>query len=171
MPRRKKIAALCGALAAFSVGAIAFVLLTATFEGSHTGHATTSSELKEPLTVSFGATLVPGSSEPITVSFTPKEKLWILKGDKSTQTITSSNEATCPATWFTVAAETGSLASWFIKGGEPEEGYKEILSEAGKVKEIAGFTLSEKNEAVEQSGCSAAELTVTISIHGPVKYN
>ena len=168
--KKQKIAVLLGMFCAFSIGAIAYVLVTATFSGEHTGKATTSTELKEPLTISFGETLLPGSVEPVTVSVEPHEKVWLLKGAKVTSEISSNNEAVCKAAWFVLKAKAGTIASWLTKGGTPEEGYSEIALEANKIKNIEGWELEEKNESVEQK-CEASQLTIKMTISGPVKYN
>jgi hypothetical protein len=172
MSRRKKIAALLGVFVAFSAGALAFIIIQASYEGSFKHKATSTGEVKEPLVVSFGETLLPGSTEVMTVTVNPKEKEWLEATDKATYTITSSEEATCKASAFEVVGANNSEAEELLveKGIAAGKEYALEHKSSPPFTPIEGFELKEKNEATEQK-CETAELNVKLKISGPIKYN
>ena len=173
MQRKKKIAAVAGVLFMFAAGAIAYILITATFEGSHKGVAgTTTAPAMPPLQVSFAQNTFPGgAAEPVSVTATgPEVNTTLQPTDKMTTTITSANEATCKASFFETQTVAGSVAAELVAAGGLTKPL-EIKGEAPGTA-IPGLLLHENGEgAVDETGCETTEITVAVHITGPVKVN
>ena len=171
--KKQKIAALLGMFCAFSIGAIAYILLTATLEGSHKGVAgTTTAPAMPPLVVSFAQELYPGgNTEPVSLTASgPNVGVTLEPTDKLTYTIVSANEVNCKASAYEVQSVGGSVAAELLAAG----GLTKPLEIKGSPEStpITGLLLHEGGEgAVNQTGCETTEITLTVKITGPIKLN
>lgn len=176
MSRKRRIIAAAIGLSLCATVAMAYLLGEVVFQGEGTDHGATAELKAIPMTVSFSEVpVVPGvtKSAKLSINNTTGHPLF---AHRMTATITTSNETSCPASWFEIKPQQeqdqlllegkgdagGSNPKYEIAVGEGST-KKGVKNEEWQP-EGGDLLLAEKEEPTNQVGCSGVAIHVHVEL-------
>ena len=176
MSRKRRIIAAAVGLSLVATCAMAYLLGEVVFNGEGTDHGASAESKTYTMGVSFsGVPVVPGVTKSVKLSI-DNESGHVLFAHAMTATVTTGNEAACPKTWFAVIPQHEAdqlLLEGKADAAGSEETYEIATAEGQNKKGVSNgewqpvggdLLLQEKEEPVNQAGCSGVPIHVRVQV-------
>jgi hypothetical protein len=164
MRKRAVLISVVTTLLACTAVALAYYILNFTFSGEGSSPNAKAVAFNESITIT-PPKLAPGETGVVADTIKPTKVLVLEPGAKLAHTVTTSNEATCKASWFVLENTFGNMSEELM--AKTEATTKSYTYPIGTDTLIAGLELHFKEEAgVNQSACESAEVKVKLVLTG-----